>query len=309
MRAPRQVLLFALFLLAVLLPGCGEGSDASGSSDASPGITGSLPIQADLLFVLRGPATIADGRIEVDTDAVEWFTERPARRAGVANVAELVEEWKTFGFTQDPPNAALSGEESDGTVVLTKPELTSAGVSFAFRPLHGEANDGEDERLSVFVDGSEWKTDMHVYVKVVKDPETGRVGWCGGSEQTVLDDPVINTAPENWSYAPVGSITLSGSNQEIFTAASKSGNTNFSVTYDVECQGGNGLAPVGQVRFKGKVPDNLNPDEFSCDPANLVPSSHSEHLFCAGGSGTGYHVDTYTTLEYNQSDVNDQITD
>ncbi len=308
MPAPRQIFLSALLCLAVLLPGCGGGSDDS-SSPAPPSITGSLPLQADLLFVLRGPATTSDDRITVDTDAVEWFTERPKRRAGVADANELVKNWKDYGFIHDPPNAALSGDETNAVVVLTKPELSSDGITFAFRSVRGEVKD--DEQMSVFVDGSEWKTDMHVYVKAVKGDEgqSDLVGWCNQSDQTVLADPVINSAPANWSYAPIDSITLSGSNQEIFTAASKSGTTSFSVTYDVECQSGNDLTQVGQIKFSGKVPDNLNPDEFSCTPENMVTSSVSQHLVCAGGGVSGYHVDAYPVLEFDTESVNNQITD
>jgi hypothetical protein len=167
--------------------------------------------------------------------------------------------------------------------------------------------------VSIFLDSSDWKTDMHVYVRTDTDPNTGRVGWCSESGKTVVSDPQINSAPANWSYYPTDSATITGSYQEIFTAASKSGTTSFSVTYDVKCQDDDGgLTDVGQVKFSGKVPDNLNSDEFKCEAETVASASGEETPACKSSEGGGYHVDAHADLVYELEQpnaVNDQITD
>jgi hypothetical protein len=53
---------------------------------------------------------------------VVWFTDRPARQSGHLPLSGFVSEWPGFGFTEDPPNAALSvldAPSSKDTVILT----------------------------------------------------------------------------------------------------------------------------------------------------------------------------------------------
>ena len=40
--------------------------------------------------------------------SLAWFTDRPARRAGNTTVKGLAANWKQWGFTADPPNAAIA---------------------------------------------------------------------------------------------------------------------------------------------------------------------------------------------------------
>lgn len=53
---------------------------------------------------------------------VIWFQDRPGRQSGHLPLRHFIGSWKGFGFTDDPPNAALSvlgGAESQDTAILT----------------------------------------------------------------------------------------------------------------------------------------------------------------------------------------------
>jgi hypothetical protein len=291
----------AACLALLLLGACGEEEDPEAIDQ--PPVTGPLDRGGSDLFVLRGPAVAADGRIEVQSDVVEWFSDRPKRKAGVAAADELVQNWEPYGFATVPPNAALAGSETDAEVELTKPRVTADGLSFAYKPLRGEVA-ADEEALSIFIDSSEYATDMHVYVAYGYDTTQNTNGWCSASEGVALANPTINTAPGTWSYYPVEDITLTESGQEVFTAASKSGSTKFSVTYDVYCVDGSNRTSAGTVKLNGSVPDSPSPDSFSCDGAADNPV-----FYCNASSISGYHVKAHATLEYKEGAVNSQITD
>lgn len=160
-RARRAVLAICAALLAaavLLVVGCGGDSGEEGKSstaEPSAGKLAALPATGDLLFVVRGPATVSRGRLTVDTETVDWFTQRPQRRAGVASVSELAKGWGSYGFADDPPNVALAGPNLDTVVELSDPELTGDGIAFDFKALRGELapSDGEElEELTLFID-------------------------------------------------------------------------------------------------------------------------------------------------------------
>jgi hypothetical protein len=129
----------------------GDGGSESASTSDLPAITGEPPEKATLLFVVRGPASASDGRIEVQTEVVEWFTDTPQHRAGVAGAAEFGEAWSKRQGDSAPPNAALAGEETDAAVELTDIERIPGGLAFDYKLLRGEVP-SEDENTSVFID-------------------------------------------------------------------------------------------------------------------------------------------------------------
>jgi hypothetical protein len=273
----------AVACLAVSLGGCGIGgdSDTDGGGPEAPAVTGSLPEKGSDLFVLRGPVSVTDQRMQIDADVVEWFTDRPRRKAGVAAIGELAEAWKGFAFDAAPPNAALAGDEIDAEVELMDPEVTSEGLSFAFKPIRGDVGAGEDRDVSVFIDSSEWTTDMHVYVQN-ESPD----GFpCGGM---TLANPDIVTAPSSWSVPPPAtySVPTGGYGSELFNAASKSGGTSFEVVYDIECDGG---TYSGKATFKGKVPDSLSENSFSCFTSDTSTAS-PRGCELDGDNPSGYHT-------------------
>jgi Pentapeptide repeats (8 copies) len=153
------VIACALIAAAVtLIAGCGGGSGDDGTRRAGdPGSKSlaALPALRDLLIVVHGPATVSGTRLTVDSDTVEWFTDRPKRRAGVAAVSSLAKKWDSFGFADDPPNASIAGGNLETVVELQSPELTDDGISFGFKPLRGELAPADvegPEDLSVVID-------------------------------------------------------------------------------------------------------------------------------------------------------------
>jgi hypothetical protein len=272
-RVPIRASLTCVLLATALLVGCGGNDDSELASQ--PAVTGPLDEEGSDLFVLRGPAEVADGRIELTTDVVEWFNDRPQRSAGVSEASELVENWNEYGFENVPPNAAAAGEESDSAVELTKPEITDEGISFAYKPLRGEIS-SEEAGMSVFIDSSEWDTDMHVYVE--------DQGYCGSSTMTLTNLDVL-TWPAAWGMGPPDSYTMTGSYVELFNAANPLGPTKFSVQYDIECGGQN----EGTVVFKGDVPNNYaDTNSFSCTRSGTPSGKH-----CSASHETGFHVDAH----------------
>jgi hypothetical protein len=273
-----RVLLIAA-AAALVLSGCGDsGSDRQGSP-----VTGPLPEKGGDLFVLRGEASVSGQRIEIKTDRVEWFTDRPKRQAGAAKVDELAKDWTAFGFGTLPPNAALSGDDVDADVVLTDPKTTDDGISFAFKPIRGGIS-GDLGPASVFVDSSEYYTDMHVYVFD---------SFCGaGDGDPTLANPDVIEGPGVWATPPPQTFTVQqhvdisedayASENQLFVAASDSGSTHFEVAYELLCGG----QTRGEVTFKGSVPDDIfDSDSFSCSLSGTYNG-----VGCSGDENGGYHV-------------------
>jgi len=218
-------------------------------------------------------------RIEVKADAVEWFTDRPQRKAGIAAAHELVDRWKGYGFDEQPPNASVAGPGTDAVVELRNPQKTPNGVAFEAVGIRGELPPKRDAELSLFIDSSEWQTDMHVYVA-----NDELASYCAPEASTLtLTNPQILTAPHDWSVAPPDSFTVPNDDDgaQIFNAASKTGGTSFAVQYDVNCDGRN----RGEVTFKGKVPDSLSSNSFGCSLTGNYSNTK-----CFGHAGSGYHV-------------------
>lgn len=133
--------------LAALAGGCG------GDDGTEVEVTGDLPTEGSLLFVVRGDAVTEGGRISIDSGTVEWFSDRPKRRAGVSDVDQLIDRWAGFGLAKDPPNAFVVGGETEAAVELSDPQLAEGSISFAYEPLQGQIlEEGELGGVSVFID-------------------------------------------------------------------------------------------------------------------------------------------------------------
>lgn len=131
--AAMKALLLAFTLLVIAVPA---------AAAAEPGILYS----ADA----RGVAVAKSGtELRLSAPAATpttWFTDRPARRAGMTTLSDLVSIWGASGFREDPPNAALllthKGETRTHVVTLTNPRREDGRVSFRLRAVPGGAEAG-----------------------------------------------------------------------------------------------------------------------------------------------------------------------
>lgn len=267
--------LVGMLSLVLLLGGCGDDEDEPDGDGAA------LPERAGLLFVLDGDSEVGDGRVTIDADSVEWFTDSPHRQAGVGAADELVANWEDYGFVREPPNAAVSGD-GEAVVELSDPRTEDDGVSFAYELIDGELESTEDAVM--FIDSSDYDTDMHVSV----------VGaYCSGGDPQTLENPTIVHAPGAWATEPPQSFSVSTDNPaEVFVAADKSGSTNFEVTYEMHCGTGDSDRDLGTITMKGSVPDDIfESNSFSCslDYQYNGPT-------CSGGHTSGFHVDGLATI-------------
>jgi hypothetical protein len=95
-------------------------------------------------FVIEAAGATADGQT-IQLSGVQpratGFTDRPRRETARFPVQRVVEQWDGLGFTQDPPNAAISwfdGEaEQTAIVELSQPQAVGDSVSFDYRILEG----------------------------------------------------------------------------------------------------------------------------------------------------------------------------
>lgn len=106
------------------------------------------------MFVLRGSTSGRAHELTVNTRLIEWFTDRPARRAGAMSTRTLVRSWKAWGFDHDAPNAALSGRHLNVVVELSKPRLRGNHLHFDMAPVRGRLPHGNLGSVSTFVDAT-----------------------------------------------------------------------------------------------------------------------------------------------------------
>jgi hypothetical protein len=116
--------------------------------------------QSPVLFVLNARAArLAGSRLTlegVSPGAIVLAT-RPSRSVLQVATPDLVELWRTGSFARNPPNAALSVFEKDGSgisdavVVLARPILAGDTLTFDVAVVNGSIA-GADGPASVFID-------------------------------------------------------------------------------------------------------------------------------------------------------------
>lgn len=195
--------------VAVLGPAaCSSGrADDSASATTETTAPASIPAAGDpvaasrpggdgTLFVVEGTsgtaAPTADGwslSMVVDADVLA-FTDRPARGATRISGAELVERWASYGFADDPPNAALTATTpGDGHVDLavevSEPswDADTEHLTVTARPIGddaGTALPGAFDGARLFID------DATGQISVITDQQLGP-GVDMGLEVTSID--------------------------------------------------------------------------------------------------------------------------
>lgn len=123
--------LIAALLVVLALAGCAAPAPVPNDERLT-----ALPTDAELLFVARagaGDLAVEDDSATLTLDdlaTVSWFTDRPARQAGMATLTDALAAlgWdeSSGAFGDSPPNAELTANELGETSVAV--ELTHATV-------------------------------------------------------------------------------------------------------------------------------------------------------------------------------------
>jgi hypothetical protein len=125
--------------------------------------------------LVRGQGSRYRLRLRGVSPVVSSFTDRPARRAGQQPLGRFVDSWPAYGFSTDPPNAALvlhgaPASRDIAMLTLSHPRLDRRRgiLTYRARPLRGRVGDGlagfarKRDRLrgrrfgaaSLFIDGA-----------------------------------------------------------------------------------------------------------------------------------------------------------
>jgi len=144
-------LICSAVLLAAISLGILQSATAQTAQEA---VVGETP---GFLLVLSARSVSAkDGTLTlVGSPAATYFSDRPARTAGHMTLQRFVDQWDTYGYEDDPPNAALAtlGDSQVVTVVeLLDVELDGDALRFGFRALEGDGPTGELGPASLFID-------------------------------------------------------------------------------------------------------------------------------------------------------------
>ena len=103
----------AIQTICVLAVACASLASGGRANEASQ----DYPV-SELYVMAAGVASFHDDRLILDdiNPSVIWFTDRPVRKSGRANVQVFIGNWPkgTDSFSVDPPNAAVVGRSDEG---------------------------------------------------------------------------------------------------------------------------------------------------------------------------------------------------
>jgi hypothetical protein len=146
----RALLALALFF-ALPAAACSTAGSDSPAASITPNPV--IPNNESLLFIARGPAKAGGGHLTIDTTHVEWFTDRPDRRAGFTTLDTFAALWQNT-FANDPPTAAIAGIEIDAVITVQSATVTDKGVDLAYTPVRSDLADGDIGPVTLFIDSS-----------------------------------------------------------------------------------------------------------------------------------------------------------
>lgn len=126
-----------------------------------------------LLFAMDARASqIVESPVDLDEEllvlygvdpAAVWFTDRPDRQSGLMSVIDLMSDWESFGFYQDPPNAAVAFSDGGRAAVeLTYPRydpgsaIWMATVDFLPGSPSSLVRNVDLGEVNLFIDDVDW---------------------------------------------------------------------------------------------------------------------------------------------------------
>lgn len=183
------------------------------------------------------------------------FSDRPGRQGRTLATKKFVSSWTTYGFGQDPPNAALSIDGSPKgrdvfLLTLKRPRLRDGNLTYTVTPLKGESGRGlerfakRDDRVrklkfgeaSLFIDPTNQSTPISLslanidatgsIVSLAIDPDCDLV-WSTSSANGRAPGLVV-TSPTGQS-PPFVQFSLNSKQMTIVAPPSSTGPANFNI--------------------------------------------------------------------------------
>ena len=165
-------LITGLLCMSLMITSCREnnGDSSTVKEDSTMGTTtdahetGSETAHngTAVLFVVQGQLSVEGGSLRLHTNRVEWFSNRPERRAGFIGTNELVTIWNGSDAS-DPPNGAITGERVNAVVILKDVSATDSTLSFNYKLISGSLEEGDLGEVSVFIDPVDEECDYAPY--------------------------------------------------------------------------------------------------------------------------------------------------
>lgn len=109
---------------------------------AAPSASAAMPVPATSALLYSTLASTSTVTVSAYSTSITlpgdspttWFTDRPARKAGMTTLATLASRWKAAGFEKSAPNAAIvmhqGGVAKQVVVTLSKPRIEGPLVTF-----------------------------------------------------------------------------------------------------------------------------------------------------------------------------------
>lgn len=146
----------------------------------APSANAAMPVPAAPVLLYSALANSSTVTVSAYTTSITlpgdspttWFTDRPARKAGMTTLAALASRWKAAGFEKSAPNAAIvmhqDGASKQVVVTLSRPRIEGSLVTFTATPLpkakvlgmasSGAPAAGNYGNTELFIDGADPST-------------------------------------------------------------------------------------------------------------------------------------------------------
>ena len=124
-----------ILLFSAIMPVASAAAASDSQVVASPQSANPLLFSVDIGKGSLQRRSNGQFTLTAQADSVVWFTDRPARAAGVMTTQAFVRKWAQYGFRSSPPNAALITDGRTEVLELTKPRLEGENLVFTARAL------------------------------------------------------------------------------------------------------------------------------------------------------------------------------
>jgi hypothetical protein len=123
--------------------------------------TGNSGDNPRIMFVQTAPGvSFKDGKLTLMSPATAFFSDRPARVAGLMPCSNFIKAWSADGedsFKKNPPNAALVVFDTNGApkqmaVTLQNPRFEGQNLTYDASVIKGNVPEGIHKESALFID-------------------------------------------------------------------------------------------------------------------------------------------------------------